>query len=276
MDKKISICIAYHNRKDQIDVTLKTIGMSKYKNIEVIIVDDGSNEDQDLDNIIKQYNYQIKLIKITKEEKKHINPCVAYNMAFKEATGEIIIIQNAEVAHIGDVISYTAENLRDKTYFSFPCLSSADWNENVIFSFLLTYVQTLEHVQVGIKINKNIESKYDNKGNYVWYNHPIYRPCYLHFLSAINKKDLDEIGGFDEIYKDGVDYDDNDFIIKLEKADIDLQIPSGSEIPFGVHLYHENVVTVNRDELSRKNEELFKNKWGGDYKTVLKKVINNW
>ena len=119
-------------------------------------------------------------------------------------------------------------------------------------------------------------SCYDNKGNYVWYNHPIYRPCYLHFLSAINKKDLDEIGGFDEIYKDGVDYDDNDFIIKLEKADIDLQIPSGSEIPFGVHLYHENVVTVNRDELSRKNEELFKNKWGGDYKTVLKKVINNW
>jgi len=71
LDTKVSIVMGYYNRKTQTLNTLKDFEKYSDKyNFEVIIVDDASNKENELDNIIKNYNIDIKLLKITTEEKE--------------------------------------------------------------------------------------------------------------------------------------------------------------------------------------------------------------
>ena len=56
--------------------------VGKY-NFEVVIVDDNSNDENRLEEDIKQFSIPIKLIVISNEEKgNRINPCAAYNRGF--------------------------------------------------------------------------------------------------------------------------------------------------------------------------------------------------
>ena len=94
---KFSIVMGYYNRKKQLKISLDHF-IKYYLNnyiFEVIIVDDASNKENSIDELIKKYDYPIKLLKITPEEKgDRINSCVTYNKGFKEASGDVIIIQN--------------------------------------------------------------------------------------------------------------------------------------------------------------------------------------
>lgn len=69
---KISIIIGYYNRKKQLFHTIKTINDSLYKNIEIIIIDDCSDNPEDIlnENDFSNLNMDIKLITI-KKRKKH-------------------------------------------------------------------------------------------------------------------------------------------------------------------------------------------------------------
>ena len=55
-----------------------------------------------------------------------------------------------------------------------------------------------------------------------WYNHSIHSPRHLHFTTAISKKALKELRGFDERYEFGMDYDDNEFIFRIKFTKIKL------------------------------------------------------
>ena len=57
--KKISIVMSYHNRKSQLLTTLKTIKKSKHPNYEIIIVDDGSDEDHRIENLQNEYGFKL-------------------------------------------------------------------------------------------------------------------------------------------------------------------------------------------------------------------------
>jgi GT2 family glycosyltransferase len=101
-----------------------------------------------------------------------------------------------------------------------------------------------------------------------WYNHSNYRPEAFHFCSAITKKDLYDLGGFDERYADGYAWDDNELVhrIKLKKMNIDF-----IDNKVALHLWHygndENRTTFDLHSRNqnfwvkwKKNESLFKNK----------------
>ena len=104
-DDTISIIMTSCNRSKQVYYTLKTIEKCTFKNIQVILVDDS-----DIDPIKKEeldkYPFYIDFIVIKKENKNWINPVINYNIGFKFIKGGNIILQNAEVCHVGDVISY--------------------------------------------------------------------------------------------------------------------------------------------------------------------------
>ena len=103
---KISVVMGYYNRKNLLIKTLESIqAFTKYENFEVVIVDDASTEDERLEDIVNSYSFDIILHRILPSEKTHINPCVAYNKAFSLATGDVIVIQNPECFHSGDIIS---------------------------------------------------------------------------------------------------------------------------------------------------------------------------
>ena len=59
----------YYNRRHLILHTLKTIAQTEYKDIEVIIVDDASDPEYQLDDIVNNYWFPIKLIKIKPEQR---------------------------------------------------------------------------------------------------------------------------------------------------------------------------------------------------------------
>ncbi|BCS83202.1 putative glycosyltransferase [Cotonvirus japonicus] len=281
----VSIVMAYHNRKKQIITTLDTINMSVYKNLSVVIVDDASDDDQRLEDIIYKYDFDIKLIRIAPEHKTWINPCIAYNIGFTYADGDIIIIQNPEVLHAGDIIKYTVDNLKQDQYLVYSCYASPDFTfndklaniiktsntsslkDNIIKNFIneikyenytfdwkfyvdkypdLSHIKTeseaLNHWNtIGNRENRqcNIHNIY-SPPEYInwkgWYNHPSYNVRPLHFLSATYKNNIIKIRGFDEKYKDGLWYDDDDFLKRMEIITNVSIIPETQGL--GIHQYH--------------------------------------
>jgi glycosyltransferase involved in cell wall biosynthesis len=83
---RISVIIPAYNEERCIGLTLENIFRMKYPNFEVIVVDDGSTDGTS--EIAKRY--PIKYIKI-----KHSGPAAAKNAGIKEATGELIVIHDA-------------------------------------------------------------------------------------------------------------------------------------------------------------------------------------
>ena len=243
MDKKVSIVMAYYNRREQLLFTLKTIEDSKHKNIEVIIVDDGSNDEHKLDDLDYKYQLDIKLIRIEPENKKWINPCIPYNIGIKNATGDIIVLQNPEVCHIGDCIKFVVDNIDDGQYISFNCYGLPN----------LMYNETIKKIyNTSSNIIKSVYNNINNYGNQIggntfftnnvggWLNHYMNHFVAYHYLSAMTRNTIEKIGGgFCELYKDGICYDDNDFIKLLIYHKIDfLATIFNNNKPFCVHQYH--------------------------------------
>ena len=112
---RLSIVLPYYNRRSLILNVLKSFG--DYP-IEVIIVDDGSSKEHQVDDILNNYNFEIKLIKLEPKTSWR-GPTIAYNVGFKEATGDVIMINSSECVHIGDVIGYTFANFEPDNYFAF-------------------------------------------------------------------------------------------------------------------------------------------------------------
>ena len=122
--KKLSIVTAYYNRKELFIRTLKTINNSKYaKDIEVIVVDDGSREEERLEDLLGTFNFDFKVIRLNPENKWYYNPSVPFNVGIKAATGKLTMLQNPECLHVGDLVSTAIENIKDSDYFSFGCYS---------------------------------------------------------------------------------------------------------------------------------------------------------
>lgn len=229
--KKISIVMAYYNRRKELLTTLETIKKSKHPNYEIIIVDDASNKDNELSDLTVKYN--INLIKLNKYEKKWCNPCIPYNMGFKHATGDIIIIQNPECCHIGDILTYVENNLNKNEYFAFSCFSSKSFVMNQQISHILFNEQDYQQ-----KIS-SIINQHNGEEPYTWYNHQEYNPSGLNFLTAIYKEQLDKLGGFDTRYKNGYCFDDNDFLCKI-KYELNLNIKIIPYLPHSLHLISQD------------------------------------
>jgi hypothetical protein len=253
----------FNNRKEQ---TINTLNSFKelyypldkpYYNFEVIIVDDNCNDEFKLHNILNNYPFIIKYIEISKEEKGiRKNPCLAYNKGFENASGDVIIIQNPECMHVGDIILFLVNNLKENDYFSFSCFSTNNYDIN---NELVKSNNKFEKINNNDFLNRNTHG-------INWYNHPIYRPVSYHFCTAIYKEKLNSLGGFDPAYSEGYCYDDDEFLFRIKyylKLNV-LNIPPDNV--FVIHQYHTLNTSTNTDIndlnnpisiLLNKNKKLF-------------------
>lgn len=208
---KISIIMAFYNRQNLLDKTLESIRKSSVKDYELIIIDDASTVPLTCD--------EAKVIYVDKKDKWYTCSAVAFNRAMREATGDIIIIQNPECYHVGDVLKYAVDNIKDNTYLSFGCYAINRQETEAFHRGLMPIIYN--HVV--------------NSDGHGWYNHPTHRPVAYHFCSAIKRRDLDKIGGFDERYALGVSFDDDDFIRRIKGSGMNVKIIT---TPYVIHQYH--------------------------------------
>lgn len=213
----ISLVMAYYNRLPQLRYTLKTIEKSSSKNFEIVIVDDYSSEEHSIDKIsseFKSLNFKIIKMQNINSKKTYVGPSIPYNVGFRESQGDKIIIQNPECCHMGDVIDYTDNNLSDDLYLSFHCFASGKRELNDLYSNNYLDVTT-------------------SAGR--WYNHSVHRPASYHFTTAITRKNLIELNGFDEKYAVGFNYDDDEFIQRIKKKKLKIEFVNN---PWTIHQYH--------------------------------------
>lgn len=205
-----AIVMTYFNRLPQLLSTLDSLEQY-YNDFVVIIVDDGS--DPKLEAVA--HTYPIHIIHLT--EKKYFNSGIPFNIGFEEALKfdpDIIILQNAECYHAGDILGYAEKHLTDQNYIAFPCYSMAKDD-------------TIPPV-----INNRCAT---SDGDSAWYNHPTYRPVGYHFCAAITADNLRKLNGFDERFKDGHDYEDNYWLYQVKTLGLRVDIP---EEPYVFHQWH--------------------------------------
>jgi len=305
----VSIIMTYFNRKTQTKLTFdnfEKMYAGKY-NIEVIIVDDSSREDENLQTMIHNYSFRIKLVEL--KEKHWINPVVPTNIAIThiDPETELVVIQNPEILHSGDVIGHALNIVTPENYITYPIFNSPHFKYNKQLRKLFDKGKTNFYQHFVKKIDytlfdfdqKFYEAKYpdvaahkfDEKGSYEyfmnhhrnhgrvcnrsgiffprimvykckgWLNHHEYEDRSFHYLGAMKKSTLDEIGGFCNEMKDGLWYDDNEFINRIKRVR-QVIIPTVQDV-MGIHQFHEQGTYThkymkNNEELKARNEKIMK------------------
>jgi glycosyltransferase involved in cell wall biosynthesis len=251
---KISLVTAYYNRKQLFFNTLKSIEKSSLKSdLEIIVVDDASRDDQRIEDFVDKFNLDIKLLRIEKADKWWTNPSIPFNKGFKMVTGEAVIIQNPECVHMGDILKAVNDNIQENVYLNFGCYSV---DEKITSN--ITHISKNEFNESKVKyyIEPMINRSIVRDGETAWYNHSKYRPHQLHFCSAISKKDLYELGGFDERFANGIAYDDNEFLARIKRKKMTINM---IDSPFVIHQFHGNTNYTAKINLFNKNRDVFLN-----------------
>lgn len=200
--------MGYRNRKHLLIRTLESIRKSSIKNYEIVIVDDASSEEHRIEDILPLYP-EIKFHRFEPEEKDWFNPCIAYNKAFEMCSNKVIVIQNPECFHHGDVLLAALENVSRSNYVLLPVYAlNRDETEN-----------NFDHIA-----SKSQEDLFKYllpapwsgvEGSSGWYNHAAYNRRGLHFCSAIHKSSLNDLKGFDERFAYGYSFEDDEFINRI-------------------------------------------------------------
>ena len=223
--------MAYWNRRSQFISTIESIKRlyrEKYS-YEIIVVDDASDEDQRIEDLMDIYS-ELKVFRIEKDQKgKRLNPSIPFNIGFAKSQGSIIIIQNPENLHVGNVLKSIEENIENGKYLTYACYSATK-EQTEKFNKVKSQKEILEI------INPLFSGPFKGIFQNGWYNHSIYRPAEYHWLSAITRNDLFKIGGFDEIYAKGTSFDDDDFLFRVKQI-CNTKIIN---MPFCVHQFHDH------------------------------------
>jgi len=265
--KKISIIMTHYNRNQQLTHTLDIIQESAYPKelIEVICYDDRSDKEPCIIDL-SRYSYNIKVIYGNFErDEKIINPGYSYNNAFKYINGEYVIIQNSECMHIGDIISYVAQNIKENTLISFQCWATG--NEDIS-------LEMFNNRHNSIELERIINTRWQELKNFPenlkgWYNEKLLRPECLHFCNALHINTLKKVGLFNTKIEKLLGFDDNDYIQRIIfNYNLNIIIPEHNYRIFVIHQNHEK---YNK----HRSEELFLSSYN-EYRKINNIRINNY
>lgn len=204
----ISVVMSYYNRKQHLINTLWSIKNSTFKDIEVIVVDDGSDEEDRIEDLMEIFKF-LKVIRINKNDKKHNNPCIPLNIGLSKTIGNIIIIQNPECFHYDDIIQHVNDNIKKNQYLAYSTI-----NKDV--------VELLKHVDWDSEFKSKISHLKEFDQGDTWYCHSKYRPEAFNFCCAIMRTDLIDLNGFDERYSCGIERDDVEFLTRIKRKKMDI------------------------------------------------------
>ena len=236
---KYSFLMPYLDRIPQFRTTLESFQFHKYDPdaFEIVVVEDAKtfrNREQhaNFKKLIGSFPFQFQTLVAGGDD--CWNPGPAFNAAAQHAEGEYLILTNPECAHKTNVL----EGL-DRHFDQHP-------DSYAVCACLSVLADHMSMTQLQTAVGK-------------WYQHSKERNALVHFCSALKKDLYISIGGFDENYRHGVCFEDDDFRNRVIQA----------KIPFAVY---DDLVTVHLDHYKTKppeylrrhriNKAYFEKVWG--------------
>ncbi len=226
---KISLVMTYHNRLPQTRITLRSIEhyCKNKSDLEIIIIDDASSPDQLATQAIQGINLPIRTYYIPPEKHWWINPCVPFNIGIREAQGDIIALQTPECVHVnGDLLQYFRDHITNKNYLVSSCLLSLT-KISYQYPHFEEFLTIQSNADLAAKISRTIAEAPDK----------CWSPMPYHFLSAMSRSNMSQLGGFDEKFSDGYAFDDDEFLFRIEEAGLNVTKIDPS-FGFVVHQWH--------------------------------------
>lgn len=127
--KFFSIIIPTIGRKDELDRLLQSIVNQKYKNLEIIIVD--QNKNNLIDDLVEKYE---NIFKIYHEKVKFKGAAKARNYGFKKSSGEIILFSDDDSTLAPNVLKYVDDFLekREEIQAVFGRVQDKESNKDIL------------------------------------------------------------------------------------------------------------------------------------------------
>lgn len=218
----LSVVMPYWNRNNLLNKTLESyVQFYSGLDMEVIVVDDGSPQRA----APIQTPFQVKVIRLPDKDMPK-NPCVPINAGVREAVGEILVLTNPEIYHTEPVFPQMMESLEQAGPNGY--VMAACWDRHTKTWYCHStreYKENLTPPGFG-----------------------------YHFCVMLRKGLFNRAGGFDEAYRDGSGYDDNDFAWALHQA---------------------KAIPVFRDDLVTQHENTRLN-WGMNVVQNRRRLIRKW
>lgn len=241
---KYSILYPYYKRSGHLHNTFISFlhHYADRKDYEVIIAEDFKNSQNEQEHkallkVLKQFESQISIVHINIPVETW-NPCLAFNCAAEAASGDFFLITNPECFHYTNVLQGLDEEFEKDLAVYVVC----GCRNKTGCKFFIEHFDELEGADGA------------------WFSHAEYRCGCLHFCNAMSKKSWEKVGGFDEDYKDGIAYDDNDFIKRVLRAQ--LEIVRRDDL-LTIHIDHGDALidSVKRKKLEKVNWQVYHDKW---------------
>jgi glycosyltransferase involved in cell wall biosynthesis len=220
---KISLLLPTYNRKYLLYNSLKSFQHFYSHNnlLEIVLVDDCSAEKHQFPTVCEDFpTLNIKYLRIDK--KYGFNPSLAYNVAARNASGDIFLLSSPETFHTCNILeicdNFNGFGTYDYYLFSVFCLTHKDFrplmlNENLSVEHKLNELNSFKN-EFYTNLGCNGYSFNNNFGS--WYLHEEIKPSKLNFLTAMSRDLYYDISGFNQAFMRGTGYDDTDFLNRLE------------------------------------------------------------
>jgi len=210
-----SIVITAFNRAGHLRRCLPTLLKQKVKADEVIVIDDGSQDNtrESVEGIINQYpEWNIRYIYNNRSE--YLSCCLPKNIGIKQSVGDIVIFTEPEMLHIGNTIEKHLEwhKKRDDVFVSAGVIY-------FVFGGVVTNM-SLENWENPETITKmpNInewEGDYQPKAEDI----AVQRLSQAPYISSVRREHLMRVRGFEE-RMDRWGFDDVNLICRLNQVGV--------------------------------------------------------
>jgi hypothetical protein len=219
----ISLILPYWERQEASDKALKLLE-STYKGVdlEIVIVDDGNPVPFN----VPETSLRIKVVTLPRKNEPKC-PTTAWNAGVEAATSEIVVLSCVEILHETPVLEQMAEAVKDLGPLGYVlaaawCPEAQQW-----------------HCHSSVKVPRNPEG------------------TGIAFCGALHRDLFFKAGGFDDEYREGAGYEDNDFINRMLRVGARFLIRDDLVV---IHPKTGATIEWGATKFAR-NEKLFYEKW---------------
>lgn len=231
----ISVLFAYRDRLPQFRHTLQSYQHwygPTLEGVQLIMVDDTPTDSEALPRLLRELGLEggPHRVVIVQRDGAH-NPGVLYNQAGTLADAPLVALTNPENLHLGPVLQHAQEHWQSGHYLVYGCRALKaipDRWEDVLHD--------------------------PDRFHASWYQHTQHSARHLHFMTVLATDDFRRIG-FDPAYDDGHAFEDNDFVRRIQEAQLHLDCYDEPAVGHQPHTHHWNA------EYTERNRTVYAARW---------------